>query len=223
MLKSETFPDSEGIVGEVVRTGRPQLVADAASDPRVVRHEDAALKVRSVIAVPVRFRERFFGVLAVANSADGEPFSAGDLTLLQSLGEQAGLALHNAENLTLQIEKKQLDLDLSLASEIQRMLLPHEQPAYAGLDVDARYQAAQKVSGDFYDFVALDGGLLGVVVADVSGKGIAASLLMAICRSPRSQVATASPRVTFTSFSRTKASHSHHSCSASASRAHTGF
>lgn len=189
VLKSETFPDTEGIVGAVVQTGRGQLIADAMADPRVVVHEDPALAVRSVIAVPLQFRDRFFGVLAVANSADGGPFTATDFSLLQSLGEQAALALHNAEFLSFQLEKRQLDLDLSLASGIQQMLLPKEAPRIAGLDLDARYTPAQKVGGDLYDVFPLGDHRLGVVVADVSGKGIPASLLMAICRTNLRQIA----------------------------------
>lgn len=189
VLKTETFPDHEGIVGAVVQSGQGQLVPDAAADLRIVRHDDPALKVRSVIAVPLRFRDRFFGVLAVANSADGEPFTGNDFSLMQSLAEQAALALHNAEFLNLQIEKQQLDLDLSLASGIQQMLLPHDLPLFPGLDVDARYQAAQKISGDFYDLLRLDENRMGVAVADVSGKGIPASLLMAICRTSLRQIA----------------------------------
>jgi sigma-B regulation protein RsbU (phosphoserine phosphatase) len=190
VLKTETFPETEGIVGEVARSGVGQLIAHADTDPRIVLHDDPALKVRSVIAVPLRFRERFFGVLAAANSADGEPFTQADFSLMQSLAEQAALALHNAEFLNFQIEKKQLDMDLSLASGIQQMLLPHDIPSFNGLDLDARYQAAQKVSGDFYDFFPLSATRLGIAVADVSGKGIPASLLMAICRTNLRQIAS---------------------------------
>ena len=189
VLKTEAFPANEGIVGAVVSTGRGQLIADAAADARVVLHEDPALKVRSLIAVPLQFRDRFFGVLAVANSADGEPFTLTDFSLMQSLAEQAALALHNAEFLNFQIEKRQLDLDLSLASGIQQMLLPKEPPKMGGLDIDARYTPAQKVSGDFYDLFPLSETRLGVAVADVSGKGIPASLLMAMCRTNLRQIA----------------------------------
>ncbi|KXU35955.1 protein serine phosphatase [Cephaloticoccus primus] len=189
VLRGETFPDDEGIIGAVVQTGEAQLVADAASDPRIVRHQDPALKVRSVIAVPLAFRGELFGVLAVANSADGLPFSAADFTLMQSLAEQAALALHNLRLLNYQIEKQQLDLDLSLASGIQQMLLPTEMPSVPGLALDARYTPAQKVSGDLYDLFLLSPTRLGVVVADVSGKGIPASLLMAICRTHLRQIA----------------------------------
>lgn len=189
VLRSESFPDNEGIVGAVIRTGEGQLVANADADPRVVRHDDPALKVRSVIAVPLNFGDRSFGVLAVANSADGEPFTQNDFSLMSSLGEQAALAMHNAEFLNFQIERKQLDLDLSLASGIQQMLLPRNATHFPGIEIDARYQAAQKVSGDFYDIFPLSAEKLGVAVADVSGKGIPASLLMAICRTNLRQIA----------------------------------
>lgn len=189
VLRSESFPDGEGIVGAVARTGEGQLIPDAEFDDRVVRHDDLTLKVRSLIAVPLRFNDRFFGVLAVANSADGEPFTQNDFSLMQSLAELAALALHNAEILNFQMEKKQLDLDLSLASGIQQMLLPRGSPKFGGLDIDARYQAAKKVSGDFYDLFPLSETRLGVAVGDVSGKGIPASLLMAICRTGLRQIA----------------------------------
>lgn len=189
VLRSEMFPDNEGVIGAVVQTGKGQLIADAEVDDNIVRHEDSALRVRSVIAVPLQFREDSFGVLAVANSADGHPFTEADFSLMQSLAEQAALALHNAAFLNYQIEKKQLDLDLSLASGIQQMLLPEKMPDLSGLDVDARYSPAQSVGGDLYDVFALSDTRLGVAVADVSGKGIPASLLMAICRTNLRQIA----------------------------------
>jgi sigma-B regulation protein RsbU (phosphoserine phosphatase) len=178
LLKSEVFDVGEGIVGQVARTGEGVLVADAPGDPRIVKHDDPALAVRSIIAAPIRFQDRMIGVLAVANPADGMPFTPTDLSLVMSLAEQAGLAVHNIESLHFQIEKKQLDLDLALAASIQQMLLPGATPQVAGLDVAAQYVPAQKVGGDLYDFIPLSPSRLGIAVADVSGKGIPASLLM---------------------------------------------
>jgi phosphoserine phosphatase RsbU/P len=190
VLKSEEFPISEGAVGRVAQTRRGELIANAAADPRMVKHDDPALAVRSVIVVPLVFRERFFGVLAVTNPAgENTFFDEADFTLMQSLAEQAALALHNAEFLHLQIEKKQLDLDLSIASGIQQMLLPRQLATCRGLEIDARYTPAQRVGGDLYDVFALSEMRLGVAVADVSGKGIPASLLMAICRTNLRQIA----------------------------------
>ncbi len=189
VLKSEEFPVGEGVVGRVAESGRPELIADAAADPLIVKHQDPALAVRSVIAVPLNFRDRTFGVLAVANPADAREFTEVEFSLMQSLAEQAALALHNAEFLNLQIEKTQLDLDLSIASGIQQMLLPSHAATFPGLDLDARYTPAQKVGGDLYDVIELPGGRLGIAVADVSGKGIPASLLMAITRTNLRQIA----------------------------------
>jgi sigma-B regulation protein RsbU (phosphoserine phosphatase) len=182
VLKSEVFDISEGVVGQVARTGEGVLITDAAADPRIVKHDDPALVVRSVIAAPIRFQDRMIGVLAVANPVDGLSFTAADFSLVMSLAEQAGLAVHNLESLHFQIEKQQLDLDLALVSSIQQMLLPASTPDVAGLEVAAQYVPTQKVGGDLYDFFMLSPTRLGVAVADVSGKGLPASLLMAICR-----------------------------------------
>ncbi len=191
VLKSESFPVGEGLVGRVAATGRGELIVRAADDPRIVKHEDIALMVRSVIAAPIMVRQRLNGVLCVCNAADGLPFTETDYSLVETLAEQAGLAVHNADFINLQVEKQRIDLDLTLASDVQLMLLPHAMPAVPGLDIDARYLAAQKVSGDLYDVFKLGYDRVGVAVADVSGKGISASLLMAICRTTLRQIAPA--------------------------------
>ncbi len=205
VLRSEEFPVGEGIAGRVAETGRGELIADATQDPRIVKHDDPNLAVRSVIAVPMRFRERFFGVLVVANPVDNRLFTEMECTLMQSLAEQAALALHNAETLNLQIERKQLDLDLSIASGIQQMLLPSQSTVFPGLDLDARYAPAQRVGGDLFDVIVLSPTRLGVAVADVSGKGIAASLYMAVCRTNLRQIAPRhiSPSQTLVDLNRT--------------------
>lgn len=204
VLKAEEFSINEGIVGRVARTRRGELLVDAATDPRMVKHDDPALAVRSVIVVPLVFRDRFFGVLAVTNPAGDELFTEADFTLMQSLAEQAALALHNSEFLDLQLQRRQLDLDLSIASGIQQMLLPREATNVPGIDIDARYLPAQRVGGDLYDIFALPGSRLGVAVADVSGKGIPASLLMAISRTNLRQIAPrhASPAATLIELNR---------------------
>jgi phosphoserine phosphatase RsbU/P len=189
VLKSEEFPLGEGIVGRVAATGQGEMIANAPNDPRVVKHDDPALMVRSVIAAPIFVHRRLIGVLCVCNAADGLPFTDTDYSLVSALAEQAGLAVHNADFIKLQVEKQRLDVDLALASNIQQMLLPPTMPRMEGLDIDARYLAAQKVTGDLYDVFPLSETKMGVAVADVSGKGISASLLMAICRTLLNQIA----------------------------------
>jgi sigma-B regulation protein RsbU (phosphoserine phosphatase) len=193
VLKSETFAVGEGLVGEVAQTGRGILIRDATQDPRVVRHEDPALQVKSVIVVPISFRERNIAVLAIVNRSDGIPFGASDLALAESLGEQAGLALKNLELMALQMERNRIENDLELASSIQGMLLPKHFPELPEYEFASIYEPAQKVGGDLFDVFELGDGRIGVAVADVSGKGVPASLVMAICQSNLRHFARANP------------------------------
>jgi sigma-B regulation protein RsbU (phosphoserine phosphatase) len=119
----------------------------------------------------------------MVNPSDGGSFGETDFSLAQSLAEQAGLAIHNLDLMASQIEKNKLDSDLGLAHEIQSMLLPKEFPAIPDLQMATIYKPAQKVGGDLYDIFSIDENRVGIAIADVSGKGIPASLLMAICQS----------------------------------------
>jgi sigma-B regulation protein RsbU (phosphoserine phosphatase) len=183
ILKSEVFKVGEGLVGAVAKSGQGILIENALEDPRVIRHEDLSLEVRSVIVVPILFRERSIGVLAIVNPSDGGSFGETDFSLAISLAEQAGLAIHNLDLMASQIEKNKMDSDLGLAHEIQSMLLPKEFPDITDLQMASIYQPAQKVGGDLYDIFKIGEDRVGIAIADVSGKGIPASLLMAICQS----------------------------------------
>ena len=182
VLRAENYAMGEGLIGSVGKSGQAILIPDAQRDPRVIVHADPSLMVRSLIIAPIMFRRDIIGVLAVANPADEQAFTEMDLSLVQSLAEQAALALHNVELMRMQIEKSKLDFDLAVASSVQGMLLPHSYPDMGKLEMDALYKPAQQVGGDFYDVFALDDHRVGVAVADVSGKGVPASLLMAICQ-----------------------------------------
>jgi phosphoserine phosphatase RsbU/P len=183
VMRSERIPIGRGIIGTVGATGEGVLLKDATGDPRVVPIDDASLVLHSMIAVPIRFQETILAVLVVANTADGVPFSHTDYAIAQGIAEQAGLAIHNLELIQTQMAKNKIDTDLSLASSIQSMLLPKKMPQLPALDIAALYLPAQKIGGDLYDVFQIDENRFGVAVADVSGKGIPASLLMAICQS----------------------------------------
>ena len=183
ILKSEIFKVGEGLVGAAAKSGEGILIENALEDPRIIKHEDPSLEVRSVIVVPISFREKNLGVLAIVNPSDGGSFGETDFSLAVSIAEQAGLAIHNLDLMATQIEKNKLDVDLGLANEIQSMLLPRELPRLDKLEMASIYIPAQKVGGDLYDVFALEGNRVGIAIADVSGKGIPASLLMAICQS----------------------------------------
>lgn len=182
VLRPESYMIGEGLIGQVAQSKKALLIENAKNDPRVVRHEDPSLEIRSLIVAPVLFKDDLLAVLAVANPADGLAFTDTDFSLVESLAEQVGLAIHNSAAMQIQIEKKQLDLDMRLAARVQRLLLTTEYPSSSKVAFASHYTAAQKIGGDLYDVFSLDAQTIGFAIADVSGKGISASLLMAICQ-----------------------------------------
>lgn len=193
-MRSETYSLGEGLIGEVARSGKGVFIPNALNHPNVVQHEDPVLQVTSLIVVPILFRAQVIGVLAIANPADGFSFTETDFSLANSLAEQAGLAIHNLDMMSIQIAQNRMEMDLNLASSIQSMLLPRRFPGNEYLDIAAEYRPAQKVGGDLYDVFELDDHRVAVAIADVSGKGIPASLIMAICQSNLRYLARQSQR-----------------------------
>lgn len=176
-LVDEVLEPQEGIVGFVASEGESVLVKNGDKDNRVMRHGDDSLKIKSFIAVPIMFSGKLYGVLAAAN-----PISETDFSLARSLGEQAGLALHNLESVSALILKNKMESDLKLASSVQQYLLPQIPADTNKLQFAVKYVPQQLIGGDFYDFIDLPDGKLGIVIGDVSGKGASAAILMAICQ-----------------------------------------
>ena len=189
-LRRETVEPNEGVLGEVAASGKGVLIKDAAKDPRVIRHEDDSLKIRSLMVVPLIFRGQLDGVLAVANPISGRAFTETEFSLARSLGEQCALALQNAEAVSALIMRNKLEFDLRLASSVQRYLLPERLPEVPGLEFAVRYLPQQLIGGDFYDFFKLPDGKIGIVIGDVSGKGISAAILMALCQTKLRYIAS---------------------------------
>ncbi len=182
IVRSQVSEQGVPLLEEVLRSGA-LLVADASADARFPGFQEEAIRWHSAIAVPLAFRKNKAGVLIVANRRDGAPFTAADVEMLQSVAAQAAFALHSARVSTQLAEKERLDRDIEVAREIQRVLLPSACPKVPGFEVAALNLPAREVSGDYFDFIPLDAGRVGIAVADVSGKGVPASLIMAICRS----------------------------------------
>ena len=182
ILNSEVLEEGEGIVGQVSKTGKPVFIEKASNDPRLVKHSDPSLSIRSIIFSPLVHDDKIIGVLVVANPTNGLPFSETDFSLVNSIAEQAALAIRNSDAMNLRIEKSRMDTDLQLASEVQELFLAQDFPDCKGLEVDAYYVPSSQVGGDFYDFKKLSTHKYAVSIADVSGKGVPASLLMALCQ-----------------------------------------
>ncbi len=142
-----------------------------------------SLEAHSCILGPLQYRRKIIGVLAVANGPESTPFLRDEIGLFKTIAEQSAFALYNEAIYREAGEKKRFDQDLQTAREIQGILLPSTPPRIEGYDISGRNIPAGQVSGDYFDFIFMGDGRIGVVIADVSGKGVPASLIMAMCRS----------------------------------------
>ncbi len=135
------------------------------------------LKLRAVMCAPMRARNRTVGAIYVDSRAMRREYSARDLALFGAMSAQLAIAVENARLYADSIEKLRLQKDLEIARRIQQHLLPAVPKGLAGVDLALRFEAADRASGDTYDFVPLPDGRLAVMVGDVTGHGIGAALL----------------------------------------------
>jgi len=138
----------------------------------------------SALVVPIRAGERVLGVVALGRGEGAAPFTAGDEKLLLGLASQAGVAFERAWLHERETRRLQMEEELAVARRIQLTLLPAAVPVVPGWNFAATYRAAREVGGDFYDFLehSLADHRLGIVIGDVTGKGVPAALVMAYSR-----------------------------------------
>src|SRR6266850_6632942 len=173
----------EGLLGRVWQAATPVYLNEFSEAPELAKLRDSSLGATSVMIAPLLYAKQNVGALALANSRMGAPFSQNDFVVFKSITEQSAFALYNAIIYSEANEKKRLDHDLEIARDIQRILLPAEAPKVNGFEISGMNIPARQVSGDYFDYIKVDEERLGVAIADVSGKGVPASLIMAICRS----------------------------------------
>ncbi len=172
---------SRTIVGNVMDSKEAILSADAATDVRFDMADSIVdFHIRSMICAPLVTSDgHALGVIQLDTLDEKSRFRNDDLELLVSVACQAAFAVENAQLHEAALRDQALKRELAVAHEVQRGLLPSAAPQLPGYDFFEFYEPASHLGGDYYDYVELPGGRLAVVVADVSGKGISASLLMA--------------------------------------------
>jgi sigma-B regulation protein RsbU (phosphoserine phosphatase) len=180
-LRLRSVGVNEGLLGEAWARGEPMLLP--AGDPRLGVFAQSGLAGGSAMVSPLIYGTERLGALAVARGPGADSFGEGELQIFRTIVEQSAFALYNAIIFSQAAEKKRLDQDLQVAHEIQRILLPASAPELEGFQISGINIPAQQVSGDYYDYINIDEQHIGVAIADVSGKGVPASLIMAMCRS----------------------------------------
>ena len=192
-LRTRTIELGEGVIGRVWQTGQPVNLSDLTDAPELAKLRASPFGTASVMVTPLLYGKQNMGVLALGQVPKSAPFSQSDFVIFKSIAEQSAFALYNAIIYSEANEKKRLDHDLQIAREIQRVLLPSVAPSFPGFEIHGLNIPAQQVSGDYLDYIKVDDERLGVAIADVSGKGVPASLIMAICRSVLRSTAPGNP------------------------------
>ena len=180
-VRLHAIEPGEGIVGTVWRDREPLFLS--GDDARLANLRENTQITTSAMFCPLIFGHQNLGVIAVAKGPMCTPFSPSDFAVFKAISEQSAFALYNAIVYSEASEKRRLDLDLLVAQDIQRILLPSAAPDVEGFQIAGVNIPARQVSGDYFDYIKVDGDRYGIAIADVSGKGVPASLIMAMCRS----------------------------------------
>jgi len=179
---SEAISPAEAVLQELARSGKPCDVSDSAVNG--VPLPASLLALAPDCLVPILGRdERLVGLIALGLPLSEEPYSSEDKRLLALIASQAGVALESillGEKIAERIEaERRVAQEMEFARQVQSRLFPQTLPKMKTLEYIGGCVPARKVGGDYYDFLELRPGRLGMVMADIAGKGVPGALLMA--------------------------------------------
>lgn len=198
------FPPNTGTVRLLQKQHEPARVYFDDPSSWVYREEGVGEQDRaqlnqlgSELLLPLTAREKLLGFISLGPKRSEEPYSGSDVRLLKSVAAQTGLALENAHLMSAIAEevaqRERLNREVEIAREVQERLFPQKFPPIEGIEYAGACRPALGVGGDYYDFLALPNGKLGIAIGDVSGKGIAAALMMASLQASLRSEATRAP------------------------------
>ena len=182
-LKDQRILVSQSIVNMVMNKHSSVLISDVQADPQL-KSRDSIIKmnIHSAVCVPLWDNKEIIGIIYSDRISLMKPFTDEDLKLLTLLGNLAAVKIENSKSIEMSIEKEKMEKELSLAADIQMDFLPKATPEFKGFDISGYMTPCYQVGGDYYDYMPIGSDRLGITIADVSGKGVSASLLMASLR-----------------------------------------
>ena len=174
----------ETIIGRAVESGGNIFIRDVLLEEEMEQNQEegSLLYISSIIVVPLIIAGRVLGTIVLAKTRPGEKFTDIDFNHIRTFSDYAALTIDNIYNYHDLIEKSELHREIRIAADIQKNLLPGTIPDTKGLSFAAFTEAARGVSGDYYDFFRLDKNKTAIIICDVVGKGVPASLLMIMIR-----------------------------------------
>ena len=179
-LKDLSVPLGEGIAGNVAATGKSARLEDVHADRRFYGEIDEKLgqRTQSYLCVPLMVQNKVIGTAQIMNRLDGQSFTADDEKLLEGFACQAAMAINNARMHRIMLEQKAIESELEVCTQIQQKLFPEAPPKIPGYELFGSSVSCRAVGGDYYSFLRRGDLSYDVVIADVSGKGLAAALMV---------------------------------------------
>ncbi len=174
--------DDQATIANLQAAGGPMVIQDSDASPFNSPEARQVFDVRPLLIAPLVTRGEIVGAMLVDQPAGTRPFSRHEIDVVMGIANQAAVAIEGARLQSAAEGKKRYEYELGLARQIQQSFLPDACPVIPGYELCSMWQTAREVGGDFYDFIPLNAGRWATVIADVSDKGIAASLFMALSR-----------------------------------------
>ncbi len=168
----------KGLIGWCVKTGQGVIVSDVMNDPRYMNARD---QTRSEMVAPIRIGSEVIGAFNL-ESDETDAYEEEDMELLTAFAAQAAVAIERTRLHEEVLEKRRLEGEVVIGQRIQRTFLPDRNPEVPHFDIAGANYSSDLVGGDYYDYIRIADQHLGIVIGDVSGKGIAAALIMASFR-----------------------------------------
>jgi len=182
-LANQNIQVSQTILLTALEKNSAILVSDIQSDTQFRSQASVIqLNIHSAMCVPLWNNQEIIGLIYLDRIQLLEQFTEGDLKLLTLLANLAAVKIENAKLFEQALEKCRMEREMALASQIQKNFLPRCNPDFAGYDICGSNRSCHEIGGDYYDFIPIEKSRLGIAVADVSGCGVSASLLMASLR-----------------------------------------
>lgn len=180
----------DGIVGWVIKTGSGAIVPDVSTDSRYISGRSST---KSEVVAPIRANGKVIGAFNL-ESDRLKAYSKYDLEMLMFFANEAAITIEKARLYEALMEKQRLEAELAVARSVQQSLLPTSDPLFGHFEISGLNNPTSEVGGDYFDYIKVTENRLGVVIADVSGKGVPAALIMATFRaSLRGQVCSECP------------------------------
>ncbi len=174
--------DNDRALAQLRLENGPIVIQDPETSPLLSSELRESFDIHALLIAPLITRGEIVGAMLVDQGPRPRPFTQHEIDVVMGIANQAAVAIEGARLQNEAEGKKRYEYELGLARQIQQSFLPDACPVIPGYEICSMWQTAREVGGDFYDFVPLSGGRWAAVIADVSDKGIAAALFMALSR-----------------------------------------